>query len=153
MVDRSEPPNARTQRMVVAPGDIFWASLPDPVGSGPGFARPVVVVQGDALNASRLATVVVVPLTSDLLWASPPGNVLLKRRRTGLPKDLIFVEVHDEKKVKNRIHLDLNPDDRDAEVERVLALGATRVDIGQKDVTWVMLADPEGNEFCVLRAR
>jgi len=56
--------------------------------------------------------------------------------------------------VKNRLHIDLAPDDRDAEVERVVALGATRADIGQNDeVTWVVLADPEGNEFCVLSAR
>jgi len=75
--------------VVVAQGDILWASLPDPVGSGPGFTRPVVIVQGDALNASRLATVVAVPLTSDLRWASAPGNVLLKARRTGLPKDSV----------------------------------------------------------------
>jgi mRNA interferase MazF len=75
--------------VVVAQGDICWASLPDPVGSGPGFARPVVIVQGDALNASRLATVVVVPLTSNLRWASAPGNVLLKARRSGLPKDSV----------------------------------------------------------------
>ncbi|MPZ91268.1 MAG: type II toxin-antitoxin system PemK/MazF family toxin [Actinobacteria bacterium] len=75
--------------MVVAQGDVFWGSLPDPVGSGPGFTRPVVIVQGDALNASRLATVVVVPLTSNLRWASAPGNVLLKARRTGLPKDSV----------------------------------------------------------------
>lgn len=59
------------------------------MGSGPGFARPVLIVQGDALNASRLATVVVVPLTSNIRWASAPGNVLLKRRRTGLPKDSV----------------------------------------------------------------
>lgn len=75
--------------MVVAQGDIFWASLPDPVRSGPGFIRPVLVVQGDALNSSRLATVVVVPLTSNLRWATAPGNVLLKARRTGLPKDSV----------------------------------------------------------------
>jgi mRNA interferase MazF len=75
--------------VVVAQGDVFWATLPDPVGSGPGFTRPVVIVQGDALNASRLATVVVVPLTSNLRWASAPGNVLLKARRTGLPKDSV----------------------------------------------------------------
>lgn len=54
--------------MVVGQGDVFWASLPDPVGSGPGYKRPVVVVQGDALNASRLATIVVVPLTSNVRW-------------------------------------------------------------------------------------
>lgn len=89
MVGGSWPTNPRTQRVVVAQGDIFWASLPDPVGSGPGFVRPVVIVQGDALNASRLATVVVVPLTSDLRWASAPGNVLLNRRQTGLPKDSV----------------------------------------------------------------
>jgi Glyoxalase-like domain len=67
--------------------------------------------------------------------------------------DLLFLQVPDEKVVKNRYHLDLRPEDRDAEVERVLGLGATRVDIGQgPDVTWVVLADPEGNEFCILRA-
>ena len=75
--------------MVVAQGDVVWASLPDPVGSGPGYRRPVVVVQGDALNASRLATVVVVPLTSNVRWASAPGNVSLAPRRTGLPKESV----------------------------------------------------------------
>jgi mRNA interferase MazF len=75
--------------VVVAQGDIFWASWSDPVGSGPGFTRPVVIVQGDALNASRLATVVVVPLTSNLRWTSAPGNVLLTARRSGLPKDSV----------------------------------------------------------------
>ncbi len=54
--------------------------------------------------------------------------------------------------MKNRLHLDLRPEDQDAEVARLEALGATRVDIGQGDgVTWVVMADPEGNEFCVLR--
>jgi len=80
---------AGPQRVVVAQGDVFWATLPDPIGSGPGFRRPVVVVQGDALNASRLATVVVVPLTSNLRWASAPGNVSVPARRTGLPKDSV----------------------------------------------------------------
>ena len=73
--------------MVVGQGDVAWASLPDPTGSGPGFRRPVVVVQGNSFNDSRLATVVVVPLTSNLRWASAPGNVLLAAKRTGLPKD------------------------------------------------------------------
>lgn len=75
--------------MVVSRGDVSWASLPDPTGSRPGFRRPVVVVQGDALNASRLGTVVVVPLTSNLRWAAAPGNVLLRAGRTGLPKDSV----------------------------------------------------------------
>ena len=75
--------------MVVSQGDIVWASLPAAAGSGPGFRRPVVVVQGDAFNASRLATVVVVPLTSNLRWSSAPGNVLLPSPQTGLPKDSV----------------------------------------------------------------
>lgn len=74
---------------MIAQGAVCWAELPDPVGSGPGFRRPVVVVQGDALNRSRLATVVCVPLTSNLGWAGAPGNVLLAARATGLPKDSV----------------------------------------------------------------
>lgn len=73
--------------------------------------------------------------------------------KDGSGNDILFYEVHDDKQVKNRIHFDLNPTDQAAEVERVLALGATRVDIGQKDTSWVVLADPEGNEFCILTAR
>jgi len=66
---------------------------------------------------------------------------------------LLFVAVPERKAVKNRLHLDFRPDDRDAEVNRLLDLGATRVDIGQGDQPWVVLADPEGNEFCVLQSR
>jgi mRNA interferase MazF len=75
--------------VVVRQGDILWASLPDPVGSGPGFRRPVVVVQGDAFNASRISTVIAVPLTSNVRWAAAPGNVALAAARTGLPKDSV----------------------------------------------------------------
>lgn len=75
--------------MVISQGDIWWADLPAPAGSGPGFRRPVVVVQGDALNRSRVATVVCVPLTSNLKWALAPGNVHLPARLTGLPKDSV----------------------------------------------------------------
>lgn len=67
---------------------------------------------------------------------------------------ITFVPVPEDKTVKNRLHIDLNPDDQAAEVRRLLDLGATTVDIGQgDDVSWVVLADPEGNEFCVLTAR
>jgi predicted enzyme related to lactoylglutathione lyase len=67
---------------------------------------------------------------------------------------LLFLKVTDRKVSKNRFHLDLRPDDQAAEVARVEALGARRIDIGQgDDVTWVVLADPEGNEFCILRSR
>ena len=75
--------------MVVAQGEVWWADLPEPAGSGPGFRRPVVVVQGDALNRSRIATVVCVPLTSNLRWAEAPGNVLLSPRMTGLTQDSV----------------------------------------------------------------
>jgi Glyoxalase-like domain len=67
--------------------------------------------------------------------------------------ELLFGRNPDEKEVRNRFHLDLRPDDRDAEVDRLIGIGATKVDIGQeRDVTWVVLADPEGNEFCILHA-
>jgi mRNA interferase MazF len=75
--------------VVIAQGDVCWAELPDPVGSGPGFRRPIVVAQGDALNRSRIATVVCVPLTSNLKWADAPGNVILPARSTGLSKDSV----------------------------------------------------------------
>lgn len=75
--------------MVIAQGEVWWADLPEPAGSGPGLRRPVVVVQGDALNRSRVATAVCVPLTSNLRWSDAPGNVLLTARNTGLPKDSV----------------------------------------------------------------
>ncbi len=76
--------------MVIAQGEVWWADLPAPIGSSPGFRRPaVLVVQGDALNASRVATVVCVPLTSNLRWADAPGNVLLMANATGLAKDSV----------------------------------------------------------------
>ena len=75
--------------MVIGQAEIWWADLPDPAGSGPGFRRPVLIVQGDGLNFSRIATVVCVPLTSNLRWAEAPGNVLLRSRATGLPKDSV----------------------------------------------------------------
>jgi mRNA interferase MazF len=75
--------------MVIAQGDVCWADLAEPVGSGPGFRRPVLVVQGDAFNRSRVATVVCVPLTSNLKWGEAPGNVQLPARSTGLAKDSV----------------------------------------------------------------
>ena len=75
--------------MVISQGEVWWAEMPVPAGSGPGFHRPVVIVQGDALNRSRLATVLCVPLTSNLKWADAPGNLLLAAHITGLPKDSV----------------------------------------------------------------
>ena len=70
-------------------GDVWWASLPTPARSGPGYRRPVLVVQADAFNRSRIQTVVVVVLTSNLRLRAAPGNVLLKANETGLPKDSV----------------------------------------------------------------
>jgi catechol 2,3-dioxygenase-like lactoylglutathione lyase family enzyme len=70
----------------------------------------------------------------------------------GVSPDILFLRVPEGKAVKNRLHLDLRPDDQAAEVARLEALGARRVDVGQQDPSWVVLADPEGTERCVLRA-
>ena len=75
--------------MVISQGDVWWADLPEPAGSGPGYRRPVVVIQCDAFNRSRIATVVCVPLTTNTQWASVPGNVLLSSRITNLPEDSV----------------------------------------------------------------
>jgi hypothetical protein len=80
-----------------------------------------------------------------------PDEVMIMPPR-GVPGlRLLFLRVPDGKIVKNRLHLDLRADDQVAEVERLIKLGAEPADIGQRDVTWVVLADPEGNEFCILR--
>ncbi len=89
-------------------------------------------------------------------WASvePMEDLEAFRKQ---PQGLVFVKVPEGKTVKNRLHIDLAPhtsEDRDAEIARLLERGATRVDVGQgSDVSWTVLADPEGNEFCVLSAR
>ena len=74
---------------MIAQGDVWWADLGEPHGSEPAYRRPVVVVQGDAFNRSAIATVVCVPLTSNLRWADAPGNVRLTRRQTGLIRDSV----------------------------------------------------------------
>jgi len=74
---------------VIGRGEIWWATLPDPVGSGPGYRRPVVVVQADEFNHSRINTVLAVLLTSNLPLAAAPGNLLLPARATGLTKNSV----------------------------------------------------------------
>ena len=87
--------------------------------------------------------------TDDEVALEPPkGSVW-----DGVVPDLLFLRVPEGKVAKNRLHADLRPDDQEAEVARLEALGATRIDVGQTgEETWVVMADPEGNEFCVLRA-
>jgi predicted enzyme related to lactoylglutathione lyase len=94
-------------------------------------------------------------------WAEALGYVIVHeapdeveiRRAADRPPGLLFGAVPDAKAGKNRLHLDLRPDDQEAEVERLVDMGARPVDIGQHDVSWVVLADPEGNEFCVLSSK
>ena len=114
----------------------------------------------DAHDPGRLAKFWAEALDYDIEYdsANDPDNAGSEREIVLTPKSgsttkLLLAEGHDEKKDKNRLHFDLRPDDQAAEVARVEALGARKVDIGQGDQTWVVMADPEGNEFCILRAR
>ena len=87
--------------------------------------------------------------TPDEIVLEPPEG----SHEDGVLPDLLFLRVPEEKTTKNRLHIDLRPDDQAAEVSRLEALGARRVSVGQgTDVSWVVLADPDGNELCVLRA-
>ena len=86
--------------------------------------------------------------TPDQIALEPPAG----SAEDGVSPDLLFVPVPDPTPGKNRLHLDLRPEDQESEVRRLIALGAERASVGQSsDVSWVVLADPEGNELCVLR--
>ena len=74
---------------MISQGDVWWADLAEPVGSAPGYRRPVIVVQSDSFNRSSLRTVVAVPLTGNLRWETAPGNVRLASRSTGLDRDSV----------------------------------------------------------------
>ncbi|THV25939.1 VOC family protein [Glycomyces paridis] len=87
--------------------------------------------------------------TDDEVVLEPPEG----SPQDGVSPDILFLKVPEGKTVKNRLHLDLRPDDQAAEVARAEALGAVRVDVGQSETaSWVVMADPEGNEFCILQA-
>jgi mRNA interferase MazF len=75
--------------VVISQGDVWWADLPAPEGSAPGYRRPVIVIQGDAFNRTSIRTVVCVPITSNLKWADLPGNVTLTRSDSGLPRQSV----------------------------------------------------------------
>jgi predicted enzyme related to lactoylglutathione lyase len=86
--------------------------------------------------------------TEDEACIEPPAG----SPENDVSPDYLFVKVPDDKVTKNRLHLDLRPADQTSEAERLEALGARRIDIGQSpDATWIVFADPEGNEFCLLR--
>ena len=71
-------------------GEVWWASLPEPRGSGPGFRRPVLIIQSDPFNESRIGTAIVTVVTSNLRLANAPGNVLLEKRESRLPRDAVI---------------------------------------------------------------
>jgi predicted enzyme related to lactoylglutathione lyase len=151
----------------VGQGDASWAVLADPAGNelcilaADGSVRDGLGVEAWALDVADVDRAA--RFWSELLgWeeaARDDGYVRLRDPAgDGVPLDLL--RTPDERSTKNRVHPDLIPfgdeDDADArprEVERALALGATRADIGQGDAPWEVLADPEGNEFCILRPR
>jgi hypothetical protein len=101
------------------------------------------------------------PVALGRWWAEALGWVVVNdtvedfeiRESAGRLPGIIFENVGETKQQKNRVHLDFRPADQEAEVQRLLRLGASRADVGQGNVSWVVLADPEGNEFCVLAAR
>ncbi|KAB1945415.1 VOC family protein [Micromonospora sp. ALFpr18c] len=103
----------------------------------------------DARDPARLARWWAEALGYQIV-AEKPGGVEIRQSADRSPA-LFFGLVTEGKERKNRLHLDLRPTDREAEVERLVDMGARHVDIGQGDVDWTVLADPEGNEFCVLR--
>jgi predicted enzyme related to lactoylglutathione lyase len=151
-------------RVDIGQGNVPWVVLADPEGNefcvlDPRErymgARPLAAVVVDAADPAVLAD----------FWAEAVGwpigyrsdKVVSLHRPGERPPDIDFVRVAEAKTGKNRVHLDVAPrleDTRDAEVNQLLGLGARRADVGQgPEVTWVVLADPESNEFCVLRPR
>jgi mRNA interferase MazF len=75
--------------MVIQRGEIWWATLPEPLGSEPGYRRPVIIIQSDTFNRSQIATVIAVIVTSNIRLAQAPGNVLLPKRATGLSQESV----------------------------------------------------------------
>ena len=112
------------------------------------MSSTIYTVTIDCAEPARLADFWAAALGFEVAFSSEE-EVVIEPRTDSCPA-VLFIKVPDAKTGKNRIHLDLNPDDQKAEVERLKELGAREVDIGQRDVTWVVMADPEGNEFCVL---
>jgi hypothetical protein len=105
----------------------------------------------DCIDLERMSEFWQAALYLEHVWTGPSGGCLLKAQGS-VSVPLALMPCGEEKRAKNRLHLDLRPDNQAAEVRRLEDLGAVRVHIGQRDVSWVVMADPEGNEFCVLRS-
>jgi predicted enzyme related to lactoylglutathione lyase len=147
----------------IGQGDVPWTVMTDPEGNEfcvlkpwPGGADtgPIATVVADCADPRAMARFWGQAMDWTLLKVTDEQAVL--RSATGVGPYLQFLRTPDVKVVKNRVHLDLRPypgDDQAAEVARLRALGATDIDVGQGDVPWTCLADPEGNEFDVLTPR
>jgi hypothetical protein len=161
MVDRLIALGA--QRVDIGQGDVSWVVLADPEGN-----EFCVVLRGDFLATTGLIGAIVfepADPTVGRFWSEAigwpivydqDGDTSIREPNGRGPFVTFGPPASTVKTGKNRLHLDIAPPtdgDQDTEVERLLALGARRVDIGQGDVSWVVLADPEGNEFCVLTPR
>jgi Glyoxalase-like domain len=154
---------AGATRVDIGQGAVPWVVLADPAGNEfcilepretYADAGPIAAVCLDSPDPSALAEFWTVASAWPIVHRGTHGVALAAPDRPG-PR-LEILEVHDPKVVKNRVHLDVAPeegDDQAAEVARLKALGASDVDIGQGQQTWVVLADPDGNEFCVLTPR
>ena len=118
------------------------------------MALRIEAVDFDCHDTRRVAEFWGAALGREVKEDTSEGEPLHWLESDGSGPELIFCTVPEGKEVKNRLHIDLRPDDQDAEVARLLALGATHASIGQTgDESWVVLADVEGNEFCVLRSK
>ena len=133
-------------------------AVPDPLGDTPAFDR-----YGRVMSLVWEQTIIDAqdPIGLGNWWREALGWVVvnddpdefeIRPAAERLP-GLLFAAVPETKTLKNRLHFDFRPDDRDVEVARLLSLGATRADVGQGEQSWVVLEDPEGNEFCVLSSR
>jgi predicted enzyme related to lactoylglutathione lyase len=147
----------------VGQGDVPWVVLADPEGNEFCVLEPRDVYTGTGPVAA-IVTDCHDPAALARFWSEAAGWTVCYqeddfaglRAPAGTGPFLEFLQNPDAKRVKNRLHPDLapeKPDDRDAELARLLAAGATRVDVGQGEVAWAVLADPEGNEFCLLTPR
>ncbi len=147
----------------IGQGVVPWAVFADPEGNEFSVLEP----RGESADTGALAAIVVDAANPPLLaafWTEAAGWPIVRsnarmadlRAPSGRGPWLEFVQVSEPKQVKNRVHLDVAPwaaDDQAAEVARLEELGAKHTDVGQRDVIWVVLADPEDNEFCVLSSR
>ncbi len=152
---------AGATRTDIGQGDVDWEVMSDPEGNefcelAPNEATighgKLAAIAIDAHDPAVLAQFWTEVFGWEAEWPDEYGDITVRNPARPAPY-LDILAVPEGKSIKNRLHLDFRPDDRDAEVTRVIALGAKPADVGQGDQTWVVLSDPEGNEFCILSSR